>query len=174
VSRETSDEIRPSTGSGRPEPVEGRFTRCPSRLAGSRRQLSKSRLEVPRRFLAKKTPGPLIPTFVSQDFPFGLKPVIQGALADALLVDLVRTLGDPFVKLFGRRRCSRTFCSAARRSPACRLRFVGFHVSHLMAVTLNQVSDARLCRVGEGVKGSVGGRAGAPVRWPPSLATRIS
>ena len=81
---------------------------------------------------------------VSQDFPLGLKPVIKGALADASLVDLVGTLGDPFVKIFGRQRRSRPLCSAARGSPAGHLRFVRFHASHPMALTLNQVSDARL------------------------------
>lgn len=59
-----------------------------------------------------------------QDFPFGLKPVIKGALADALFVDLVGAHGNPFVEIFRHRRCVRGWLGATSGSPACRFRFL--------------------------------------------------
>jgi len=63
---------------------------------------------------------------LSQDFPLGLEPIFMGALADASLVDLVGSLGDPFVEILRRRRWLRTLFGAARGSLVYRLRFVRF------------------------------------------------
>jgi len=38
--------------------------------------------------------------FLFEDFPFRLKPVIKGAMADALFVDLAGSRRDPRVEIF--------------------------------------------------------------------------
>jgi len=57
---------------------------------------------------------------VSQDCSLGLKPVIQRAVADALLVYPIAAHGDPFMNIVGHQRWFNTLFGAARRSLAGR------------------------------------------------------
>ena len=96
--------------------------------------------------------------FLCEDFPLRLKPVIKGALADTLFVDLAGSRRDPCVEIFRHGRRGRIGLRAASRFLARRLRcgrflqFLGFHP---LSPILNQIRAARLSRPQGGVKDRV-------------------
>ena len=53
--------------------------------------------------------------FLFEDFPLRLKPVIKGALADTLFVDLEGSCRDPCVEIFRQGRCGRIELRSASR-----------------------------------------------------------
>jgi hypothetical protein len=69
-----------------------------------------------------------------QYFALGREPVIQGTLADASLVELVGSPGDPFVKIFGRQGRLKSLFGTAWGSTACRPRCPRFHETPPMAL----------------------------------------
>ena len=96
--------------------------------------------------------------FLFEDFPLRPKPVIKGALADALFIDLAGSRRDPCVKISRHGRCGRIGLRAASRFLARRLRcgrFLQFQGFRTMSSHLNQVRDVRLSRPQGGVKDRV-------------------
>ena len=96
--------------------------------------------------------------FLFEDFPLRLKPVIKGALADALFVDLAGSRRDSCVEIFRQGRCGRIGLRAASRFLARHLRwgrFLWIQGFHPLSPILNQVRAARLSRLQGGVKDRV-------------------
>jgi hypothetical protein len=96
--------------------------------------------------------------FLFEDFPLRLKPVIKGALADALFVDLAGSRRDSRVEILRHGKCERIGLCAARRFPARRLRcsrYLRLQGLHPMSPILNQIRNARLSRLYGGVKDRV-------------------
>ena len=77
--------------------------------------------------------------FLCEDFPLRLKPVIKGALAGALFVDLAGSRRDSCVEIFRHGGCRGIGLRAAGR-------FLWFQGFHPLSPILNQVRDARLRR----------------------------